>query len=292
MATASSNIAGQKYQHISVRPAAGNIGAYIDGIDTRESLNAEVVSEIRRALLEYLVIFFRDQDITPEQHKNFGRHFGELHIHPYIPALEGHPELLELRSEETGPAEMSYQSNQWHTDLTFLEEPAMACLLWCKQAAVIGGDTMFLNLYRSYETLSERMRKFVDELTAVHDITTSMPSDFLQQSWAPKQLERLQEKTPPVEHPVVRTHPETGRKCLFVNPNFTSHIVGLSRHESDGLLNVLYEHNAKPENVVRFNWETHSMAFWDNRCTQHYAVNDYRSLRVMHRLTLCGDKPY
>jgi taurine dioxygenase len=172
-----------------------------------------------------------------------------------------------------------------------MQEPAMASLLWCKQAAAAGGDTMWLNCYRAYETLSEKMRNFVDSLTAVHDITASMPPDFLQQSWAPKQLERLHDKTPAIEHPVVRTHPETGRKCLFVNPNFTSHIAGLSHTESEGLLKVLYEHSQKPENVVRFNWEDHSLAFWDNRCTQHYAINDYYSLRVMYRLTLVGDRP-
>jgi taurine dioxygenase len=238
------------------------------------------------------VIFFRGQDISPDQHKEFALRFGELHTHPFIPTLEGHDEIIALRSEENGPAEMSYQSNAWHTDLTYIAEPAMGCLLWCKQAAVTGGDTMFLNLYRAYETLSEKMRKFVDELTAVHDITVTMPADFMAQSWAPKQLESLQKKTPPVEHPVVRTHPETGKKLLFINRHFTSHIVGLSRHESDGLLNMLYDHAEQPENIVRFNWEQHSLAFWDNRSTSHYAVNDYHSLRVMHRVTLCGDRPY
>ena len=151
---------------------------------------------------------------------------------------------------------------------------------------------MFLNLYRAFDTLSPKMQEFVTDLTAVHDVVQSMPSNFMEQSWAPNQLERLHEKTPPVEHPVVRTHPETGRKLLFVNANFTSHIKELSRAESSALLNYLYEHIAKPENICRFNWQTHSLAFWDNRCTQHYAINDYDSLRVMHRVTVSGDKPY
>lgn len=292
MATANSELPGQDYQHIGVTKAAGNIGAYIEGVDMTGPISPEVTAEVRRALLENLVIFFRDQDITPDQQKDFGRNFGELMLHPYIPTLEGHPELIELKSEETGPAAMSYQSNQWHTDMTFMQEPAMGSLLWCKTAALAGGDTMFLNMYRAYETLSEPLRNMLDGMQAVHDITVSMPPDFLQQSWAPAQLERLQEKTPPIKHPIVRTHPETGRKCLFVNPNFTAHIDGMSHLESEGLLKILYEHAGKPENIVRFNWEDHSLAFWDNRCTQHYAINDYHSLRVMYRLTLCGDKPY
>jgi taurine dioxygenase len=165
-------------------------------------------------------------------------------------------------------------------------------VLYAKEVPPAGGDTMFLNLYRALDTLSPAMQAFVSTLTGVHDITTSMPADFMAQSWAPKQLESLHKKTPPVEHPVVRTHPETGKKCLFVNSNFTSHIKELSRAESDALLDMLYEHIAKPENVCRFNWETGSIAFWDNRCTQHYAVNDYHALRVMHRVTICGDRPY
>ena len=168
----------------------------------------------------------------------------------------------------------------------------MGCVLYGKIIPDAGGDTMFLNLYRALDTLSPAMQEFVAGLTAVHNITASMPEDFINLSWAPKQLERLHEKTPAVEHPVVRTHPESGRKCLFVNSNFTSHIKDLNRNESDALLNMLYEHIAKPENVCRFNWRTGSIAFWDNRCTQHYAVNDYHSLRVMHRVTVNGDRPY
>jgi taurine dioxygenase len=254
-------------------------------------MSDSVFEEVHQALLENLVIFFRNQDITPDQQKDFSRRFGELHIHPYIPNLEGHPEIIALRSEETGPAEMSYQSNQWHTDLTYTQEPPMGCTLFCEHIPPAGGDTMFLNLYKAYETLSPKMQAFVVDLTAVHDITASMPANFMAQSSAPKQLENLHKKTPPVEHPVVCTHPETGRKYLYVNRNFTSYIKDLSRAESDALLEFLYEHLAQPEFVCRFNWETHSLAFWDNRCTQHFAVNDYNSLRVMHRVTVCGERP-
>ena len=292
MASTNSDLPQTEYKEIEVRPVAGNLGAEIHGVDLREPLSDSVYEEINQALLQHLVIFFRDQDITPEQHKNFGRRFGELHIHPFIPALEGHPEIIELKSADDGPAVMSYQSNQWHTDLTYTAEPPMGSILWAQQSPPAGGDTMFLNLYRAFDTLSPKMQEIVSSLTAVHDIVASMPVDFMEQSWAPKQLESLHKKTPPIEHPVVRTHPETGKKMLFVNANFTSHIKELSRSESAALLTYLYEHIAKPENVCRFNWQTHSLAFWDNRCTQHYAINDYDSLRVMHRVTVCGDKPY
>jgi taurine dioxygenase len=279
------------YKEIQVTPVSGNLGAEIHGVDLREPLSELVFAEVRQALLEYLVIFFRDQDITPDQQKDFGRRFGKLHIHPFIPNLEGHPEIIELRSEEDGPGEMSYQSNQWHTDLTYTQEPPMGSILFGEHVPPTGGDTMFLNLYKAYESLSPKMQAFVADLTAVHDITASMPADFMAQSWAPKQLESLHKKTPPVEHPVVCTHPETGRKLLYVNANFTSHINDLSRSESDALLAFLYQHLSQPEFVCRFNWATHSLAFWDNRCTQHFAVNDYTSLRVMHRVTVCGDRP-
>jgi len=281
-----------EFKEIEVRPVSGNLGAEIFGVDLRQPLADSTYQEIRQALLENCVIFFRDQDITPDQQKAFAARFGELQVHPYIPTLEGHPEIIELASEETGPAAMSYQSNKWHTDMTFVQEPPMGCVLFGKVVPDAGGDTMFLNLYRAFETLSPTMQEFVATLTAVHNITASMPEGFIDESWAPKQLERLHDKTPPVEHPVVRTHPETKRQCLFVNSNFTSHIKDLSRAESDALLGMLYEHIAKPENVCRFNWRTHSIAFWDNRCTQHYAVNDYHALRVMHRVTVEGDRPF
>ncbi len=280
------------HKHIEVRPLAGSLGAEICGVDLRDSLDDETFEEIHQALLDNLVIFLRNQDITPDQQKAFGRRFGELHIHPYIPTLEGHPEIIKLESADDGPGEMAYQSNTWHTDLTYTAEPPMGSMLHGIKVPAVGGDTMFLNLYASYQALSDTMRSLVDGLTAVHDIVASMPPDFTRQSWAPKQLARMQEATPPVEHPVVRTHPETKRKCLFVNRNFTSYIKGMTLPESDALLGFLLEHIEQPEFQCRFHWETKSLAFWDNRCTQHYAVNDYRSKRQMHRVTICGERPH
>jgi len=280
------------HKHIEVRPLAGSLGAEIFGVDLRDSLDDETFEEIHQALLDNLVIFLRNQDITPDQQKAFGRRFGELHIHPYIPTLEGHPEIIKLESADDGPGEMAYQSNTWHTDLTYTAEPPMGSMLHGIKVPAVGGDTMFLNLYASYQALSDTMRSLVDGLTAVHDIVASMPPDFTRQSWAPKQLARMQDVTPPVEHPVVRTHPETKRKCLFVNRNFTSYIKGMTLPESDALLGFLLEHIEQPEFQCRFHWQTKSLAFWDNRCTQHYAVNDYRSKRQMHRVTICGERPH
>ena len=285
------NPAIQSGQKPVIRKIAGALGAEISGVDLAGPLDDRVFAEIHATLLEHLVIFFRDQHLTPEQHIAFGRRFGELHVHPYIPNLEGYPEIIKLKSAEDGPGEMAYQSNTWHTDLTYSAEPPMASILYGVTVPEAGGDTMWNNLYAAYEGLSPRMRAFVDDLTATHNIVTSMPANFMEQNWAPDQLKRLQEMTPPVEHPVVRTHPETGRKCLFVNRNFTSHINELSRFESDSLLRLLYEHIEQPEYVVRFHWREGSLAMWDNRCTQHYALTDYRSLRVMHRVTVCGDLP-
>ncbi len=280
------------HRRITVTPLAGALGAEIAGVDLTEDLDDETLREIHQAFLDHLVIFFRDQALTPEQQIAFGERFGTLHIHPFIPNLDNYPQIIRLESKESGPAQMAYQSNTWHTDLTYEAKPPMASILHGLEIPEAGGDTMWNNLYAAYEGLSAPMRGFLDGLTAVHNIVSSMPADFMEQSWAPKQLQRLQEKTPPVEHPVVRTHPETGRKCLFVNRNFTSHIAGLHRKESDVLLAYLYEHAEQPEFVVRFKWRKHSLAMWDNRCTQHYALVDYRSKRTMHRVTVCGDRPY
>ena len=276
---------------INIQSVAGTLGAEITGVDLSQPLDDATVAEINQALLDNLVIFFRGQHITPEQQIAFARRFGELHIHPYIPHLEGYPEILQLKSKATGPSDMAYQSNTWHTDLTYEAKPPKACVLRAVEVPAAGGDTMWNNLYAAYDALSEPMKEFLDDMTAVHYIAVIMPSDFLEQKYSPQQVTRFHEATPPVEHPVVRTHPETGRKCLFVNRNFTSHIKGLSRSESDAQLGFLIQHIEQPEFAVRFHWMRDSIAMWDNRCTQHYAVVDYDRQRTMHRVTICGDRP-
>ncbi len=278
-------------RRLHVEPIAGTLGADISGIDLSQPLDDALIAEVRQALLDNHVIFFRDQRITPEQQVAFGRRFGELHIHPYIPHREGYPEILQLQSRADGPAAMAYQSNTWHTDLTYEAEPPMACILRAVEVPPAGGDTMWNNLHAAYDALSEPMREFLDDKNAIHYIAISMPADFLEQTWSAKQVERFHELTPPVQHPVVRTHPETGRKGLFVNRNFTSHIMGLNRLESDALLAFLLQHIEQPEFAVRFHWTKDSIAMWDNRCTQHYAIIDYKSQRTMNRVTICGERP-
>lgn len=287
MATKQSEVSGS----IEIHPVAGTLGAEISGVDLSQSLDDTTVAEINQALLDNLVIFFRNQHITPEQQIAFARRFGELHIHPYIPHLEGYPEILALTSKADGPGDMAYQSNTWHTDLTYQAEPPKACVLRAVEVPEAGGDTMWNNLYAAYDALSGPMKDFLDGMVAIHYIAVSMPADFLEQNYSAKQVARFHEVTPPVEHPVVRRHPETGRKCLFVNRNFTSHIKGLNRGESDALLAFLIQHTEQPEFVVRFHWAKDSIAMWDNRCTQHYAVVDYDRQRTMHRVTICGDRP-
>jgi taurine dioxygenase len=287
MATRKSEVSSS----IGIHPVAGTLGAEISGIDLSQSLDDATIAELNQALLDNLVIFFRHQHIAPEQQIAFARRFGELHIHPYIPHLEGYPEILALTSKEDGPGDMAYQSNTWHTDLTYEMDPPKACVLRGVEVPAAGGDTMWNNLYAAYDALSDPMKKFLDGMTAVHYIAISMPADFLEQNYSAKQVARFHEVTPPVEHPVVRTHPETGRKCLFVNRNFTSHINGLQRSESDALLAFLLQHAEQPEFTVRFHWAKDSVAMWDNRCTQHYAVVDYNRQRTMHRVTICGDRP-
>ena len=286
MATKASEV-----RRLHIEPLAGTLGAEISGIDLSQPRDDALIAEVRQALLDNHVIFFRDQNITPDQQVAFGRHFGDLHIHPYIPHREGYPEILQLQSRADGPASMAYQSNTWHTDLTYEAEPPMACILRAVEVPPAGGDTMWNNLHAAYDALSEPMREFLDDKIAIHYIAISMPADFLEQTWSAKQVERFHELTPPVEHPVVRTHPETGRKGLFVNRNFTSHIMGLNRLESDALLAFLLQHIEQPEFAVRFHWAKDSIAMWDNRCTQHYAIIDYKSQRTMNRVTIRGDRP-
>ena len=278
------------YEILDLSLVAGNIGAEVRGVDIRRPLDAQARAELHRALLDHLVLFFRDQPLTPTEQIAFGRNFGELHIHPYIPSLPGYPEVMALKSTPTGPAGMAYQSNTWHTDLTYIQDPPMARILHAAEVPPAGGDTMWLSLYAAYDALSEPMKEFLGNKTAVHDIVVSMPDDFTDQPTAPQQLARLHKVTPAVEHPVVATHPDTGRKFLYLNRNFSKYIKGLTRAESDVLLSFLLTHIEQPEFQCRLHWRNGTTAIWDNRCTQHYAVCDYRQQRTMHAVTICGTR--
>jgi len=280
------------YSQIEVRPLTGEFGAELFNIDLSESLSDELFGEAHQALLDYRVIFFRDQDITPQQHVDFGRRFGELHVHPFIPSLEGHPEIIVLGGKTPGPGAYARNSNVWHTDLTYSADPPMGSILHGLEVPDHGGDTMFADLCAAYEGLSDRLQHLFSDMVAVHSIAKITPVEDLSSPKGVEQLKRSLESVPPAEHPVVRTHPETGKKGLFVSRHFTAYLKDVTERESSSLLSLLHDHINKPEYQCRFRWRNHSIAMWDNRCTQHYAVGDYNVIRRMHRVTVCGDKPY
>jgi alpha-ketoglutarate-dependent taurine dioxygenase len=274
------------YQRISVQPVTPTIGAVIGGVDLARQLDDQtVLREIRQALLEHLVVFFRDQHISLEQHKAFGRMFGELHIHPASPGPEGHPEILVIHADAN--SRIVAGNTGFHSDVSCDAEPPMGSILHLHQLPSSGGDTLWTSMYAAYEALSGPMQRFLDGLTAVHG-----SEHVYRGRYADRGVDDTGKVYPQSEHPVVRTHPETGRKALFVNPVFTTRIVGLEPEESDALLRFLYAHIARPDFHCRFKWEPYSLAFWDNRCTCHYALWDYYpQVRHGYRVTICGDKP-
>jgi len=273
---------------IKIKPYTEALGAEILNINLGRKLSDKNLSLIKDAINKYHVLFFRDQDITSNQFINFGKNFGSLEIHPLIPTLPGHPEIIEMKSLETGPAPMARNSEVWHSDMSYTKVPPYAGILKAMDIPESGGNTMFLNAALAYEALSGSMKKFLSKLKAVHSIVKTMNNDELLDSNSLKRFIMMNEKLPPIEHPIIRTHPETGKKLIFVNEIFTSHITGLNSNESDAILQFLYRHIHNPNFQCRFIWQQNSIAFWDNQITQHYAVADYSSLRTMHRLTVDG----
>jgi len=266
-----------------LRPLTPAIGAELLDIDLGAPDIADAIPAIRQALLDHKVIFFRDQDITREQHLAFAQMFGELEIHPATPKDQDQPEILRI---EHGPKSKG-QENMWHSDVTWRAEPSLGSILRAIEIPEVGGDTLFANMHAANMGLSEEMRSFVSGLTAVHDIARVFAKRL------GKRPEELHEKYPPMEHPVVRTHPETGLPGLYVNGAFTSHIKGLSEQESADLLRHLYAQASNPEIQCRFRWAPGSIAFWDNRACQHFAASDYfPARRAMERATIKGDRPY
>ena len=273
---------------IKIKPYTEALGAEILNINLGRKLSDKNLSLVKDAINKYHVLFFRDQDITSNQFINFGKNFGSLEIHPLIPTLPGHPEIIEMKSLETGPAPMARNSEVWHSDMSYTKVPPYAGILKAMNIPESGGNTMFLNAALAYEALSGSMKKFLSKLKAVHSIVKTMNNDELLDSNSLKRFIMMNEKLPPIEHPIIRTHPETGKKLIFVNEIFTSHITGLNSNESDAILQFLYRHIHNPNFQCRFIWQQNSIAFWDNQITQHYAVADYSSLRTMHRLTVDG----
>lgn len=271
------------FTHLTVRPLSPTVGAEIAGVDLAVGVDDETLAELRQALLAYKVIFFRDQDITTEEHLAFARRFGDLETHPFAPQKEGYPEVLLLEKNE----QMGGYENVWHSDVTWRLQPSLGSVLRAREVPDVGGDTLFCDMYAAYEGLDDQVRASLDGLRAVHDFTHTFGRMLSAEALAEKQREY-----PPAEHPVVRTHPETGRKGLYVNAAFTSHVVGMTRDESRRLLDLLYRQATVPEYQCRFRWRRNSIAFWDNRAVQHYASSDYwPQRRIMERVTIVGDAP-
>ncbi len=275
---------------LAVTPLTPTIGAVISGLDLRDDHADAVIGDIRAALLDHKVLFFEDQDLTPVQQRDFAARFGALHTHPLYPGEESVPEIMILDNHQQNPTD----NDHWHTDVTFLERPALGAILHARVLPASGGDTLWASMTAAYEALSPAMKTFVESLSAVHDLAYAFSADgIVAQAAGRERYEKAKAENPPVVHPVVRTHPETGRNGLFVNSGFTRRIKGLRHEESRALLDFLFRHIQKPEFCVRWRWREGAVAFWDNRCTQHYAVNDYLpDRRVMTRATIFGDKPF
>lgn len=275
------------YQTIEVRRISGALGAEIRGVDLAGQLSEAQVADIRRAWLEHLVVFFRDQPLAPAQFMAFAGRFGEPIEYPLVKGIEGFPKIIEVKKLEH---ERVNFGGLWHSDTTYLERPPMGSMLLARELPPFGGDTLFANMYLAYEALSEGMQRMLAGLKAVNTSAKANASktreDRIKTDGRGSPSELI------AEHPIVRTHPETGRKALYVNPGHTLRIAGLSEEESAPILSYLYQHQIRPEFTCRFAWQPGSIAFWDNRCAQHNPVNDYHGFRrLLHRITLAGDRP-
>lgn len=275
---------------LSITPLSSALGAQISGIDLSREISTEQRDAVEQALLKHQVLFFREQPINPQQQAAFAARFGDLHIHPIYPNVPETPQVLVLDTAVTDVRDNA----MWHTDVTFLPTPALGAVLSAKQLPTYGGDTLWASGIAAYAALSEPLKQLLDGLTATHDFTKSFPLERF--GTTPEDFQRWEttrRDNPPLSHPVIRTHPVSGRKSLFVNDGFTTRINELSDTESEAILKLLFAHATRPEFTIRWRWQENDVAFWDNRVTQHYAVDDYRpQRRVMHRATILGDAPF
>lgn len=282
------------YSALDVRPFTPAIGADIHGVDL-SALTSEIEEETIAALLEHQVIFFHDQNLTSRQFAALARIFGEPQpaSESSFDKIDGFPEIDVL---SFGGGRLPLNTKElWHTDFSGREKPTMGSLLYCLEAPSSGGDTIWISLSAAYDALSDKMKAYLDGMKAEHMTMKAFGDDIRSELWKDekgrKRLHELQQ-LPPAEHPVIRTHPVTGRKALFVNEGFTTRLLGVERDESDAVLGYLLKHVRKPEFQVRFRWQKGCLAIWDNRITQHYAIADYSEPRLMHRITIKGDRPF
>lgn len=287
----SSAATAPSFERIGVAPVAGSMGAEISGVDLAGDLDNQTFEEIHRALMSHHVIFFRDQRLTPESQAAFGRRFGPLNRHPYVTPLPDAPDVFAIVKE---PDDVHHFGNGWHTDLSYTEKPALATMLYGVEVPPYGGDTLFTNLHLAYEALSDGLQRTLARLTGVYSNARTYGPDAQRFKDGVKAMAVSQQaEINRVEHPLVRTHPETGRKSLFFSE---LHLVGLkdmTEAEAAPILGFLARHCARPEFTCRFRWRQGSLAFWDNRCTAHYAIDDFQGMRrVMHRVTVEGDRPF
>ncbi len=270
-----------RYETIKAHRLTPIVGAEISGVDLTGPLSGQQVEELRQALAEHLVIFFRDQKLDFESHKAMARAFGDIHIAPSTRQWTepGHPEITRIHADENSTF---VAGEDWHSDMSCDPEPPLGSILYLHTVPEVGGDTVFSSMYAAYDSLSDRMKAYLEGLTATHDATLGFGGITPPGMVLPKS-----------SHPVIRTHPMTGRKTIYVNRGFTTKIEGLPAHESTAILNFLFQHVQKPEFQCRFSWKPHSIAFWDNRCLQHSAIWDYfPNRRSGYRIQVCGEKPY
>jgi taurine dioxygenase len=278
-------------RYIEVKPIAGALGAEVHGIDVGSDLDDAAIAEVRQALLEHCVIFFRNQTLDVEQHKRFTRRFGKPFIHPNYAGLTADPEVVDITRE---PGDKKIVGEEWHADTTMVAEPPMGAILYAVEVPPYGGDTLFANQYAAYAALSPGMQRMIDGLKAVHtDRKVAGPAANMNAQRSTKVREDANWRETINVHPVVRTHPETGRKLLFVNHSYTTRFEDMTEAESKPLLDFLLDHGHRPEFTCRFRWEPGSIAFWDNRSVKHLAIHDAGPFRrVMRRTQICGDRPH
>ncbi|ORM70914.1 taurine dioxygenase [Pantoea wallisii] len=267
-----------------------NIGAQVSGVDLRRPLSDTQFEQLYHGLLRHQVLFLRDQVITPEQQRALAIRFGDLHIHPVYPHAEGVEEIIVLDTHQDNPPD----NDNWHTDVTFIQTPPAIAILTSKLLPESGGDTLWTSGIAAYEALSEPFKQLLSGLQAEHDFRKSFQEyKYRKTEEEHQRWQQAVAKHPPVQHPVIRTHPVSGRKALFVNEGFTTRLLGVSEKESEALLSYLFAHATKPEFQVRWRWQPNDVAIWDNRVTQHYANADYYpARRIMHRATVLGDVPF